>query len=639
MIESTPHTEHRIQNTEYRLRRSALGAHHSALTNQHSSLIARPLTYETALWVGIGAVAVLARVWALGHAPLNDAEAALALQALALAGHASPLATASAPATTANPLFSAMQAICMSIFGATDATARWLPALAGVVLCLLPAALRREMGTARALAFSALLALSPTLWFIARQSDGAQLAWTLAFGVWCVWATNARAETEPVEVGWLLAGLLLACGADAVTPALTVGAVLAAGNPLSRLRVNARAGLMAAGACVIGATGFGLRLPGLGDMFNGYALWFSELTGGPLTHASAGLWPLPALRGMAGLLLYEPLIWISALAGLAVLILNGSARPHPSTDPSADKSYKTDALHGITPWVAWAGAGFGLWLLTQSRTVDGLAPALIGGAALASAAVERALHELADRRQWIATGAVAGISAIMLVYGFMGVLLYAGRGETTWLLTALLAALMVGGIAIVATLTLNLQATLAGVGIAAGICLTLYTLSAGVQLTQTRPDNPAEPYNIRATLPGVRDLREALGDASARAYGEPLAISIELPESAPASLKWAVRDWRRATLTPQPGTAEALLTPAGASIETDYTYIGSAFRIAAATSIRAAGCDDRSGQFNCFPLARWLVLRTLDGSATPAQNVTRWALWLRQDVARRYSGR
>jgi hypothetical protein len=81
------------------------------------------------------------------------------------------------------------------------------------------------------------------------------------------------------------------------------------------------------------------------------------------------------------------------------------------------------------------------------------------------------------------------------------------------------------------------------------------------------------------------------------------------------------------------------LTPVGASIETDYTYIGSAFGIASTTSIRSAGCDDRSGQFNCFPLARWLALRTLDGTATPSQDVARWVLWLRQDVARRYSGR
>ncbi len=595
------------------------------------------VTRETLLWLGIGAVAGLTRLWALGSAPLNDAEAALALQSLALAGHASPMATAFASTSPANPLFSATQAIWMSIFGATDATARWLSALAGVALCLLPALLRREIGPARGLAFGGLLALSPTLWFIARQSDGALLAWTLAFGMWCVWSTNARAE-----MGWLLAGLLLACGADAVTPALTVAAALAAGNAFSRLRINATGALIAAGACAIGATGFGLRLSGLGDMFNGYAMWFAELTGAPLPEPGAGLWILPALRGAAGFVLYEPLIWIGAITGGAVLVLrrsaqHGSSNAPRSRDARVLRGAMRGAMRGATPWPAWAGAGFGLWLLTQSRTADGLAPVVIGCAALATIAVERILTELADRRQWASIAAVAGISAIMLVYGFIGALFYAGQGAVTWLLTGLIALVMVGGIAIVAGMTLNTQSALAGVGIAAGICLLLYTLSAGVQLTQTRPDNPAEPYNVRATLPGVHDLRNALGDVSARASGEPLAISIELPESAPASLKWAVRDWQRATITSQPGAAETLLTPMGATIQTDYTYIGSEFRIASTASIRSAGCDDRSGQFNCYPLARWLILRNLDGSAIPTQ--TRWVLWLRQDVARRYSGR
>lgn len=601
-----------------------------------------PLTYETLLWLGIGALALFVRTWALGRVPLNDAEAGLALQALALTSNTE--VSSNALASAANPLFTTAQAIWMSIFGATDATARWLPALAGVVLCLLPASLRREMGPARALAFGGLLALSPTLWFIARQSDGAQLAWTLAFGVWCVWGTGARAEigsTERTGVGWLLVGLLLACGVDAVTPALTVAAVLAAGNHLSRVQINARAALIAAGACVIGATGFGLRLPGLGDMFNGYALWFAEFTSAQPPQGATGMWPLPVLRGMAGFLLNEPLIWAGAIAGGGMVALNWRTQRDSSREASsvdAPNIVRT-AMRHIGLWLAWAGTGLALHILTQSRTVDGFLPVLIGCAALASAAIERALAELADRRQWVPIIAVAGISAIMLVYGFMGVLLYAGQGEIAWLLTALLAALMVSGIAIVATMTLNAHAALAGIGIAAGICLTLYTLSAGIRLTQTGPDNPAEPYIVRATLPGMRDLRDTLADVSARASGEPLAISIELPESAPPSLKWAVHEWRRATITSQPGTAETLLTPVGASVQTDYAYIGSAFDIASSVSIRSAGCDDRFGQFSCYPLARWLMLRKLDGAAETSQDVARWVLWLREDTARRYSGR
>ena len=564
------------------------------------------LTYESILWLGVGAIALFARVWALGHTPLNDAEAAVALQALALArGEA---------VTVANPFFSALQAIVVSLFGATDLSARLIPALAGAALCVLPAWLRREIGPIRALAFGLLLALSPTLWFVSRQSDGAVLAWALAFGVWCAWVRGAN------TTGWLLGGLLLACGADAVTPALTVFATLAAGNHLSRLRATSKGLLIVTGACLAAATAFGLRLSGLGDMFNGYALWFAQFTQpGPLT----------LLRGTAGFIVNEPLLWLGAVTGTIAL----ASRRRASREVPAGLAGR------IVPWLAWAGMGFGMYALTQSRGVDGFVPVLIGCAALASATAETALHGLADRRQWAAIGAVAGVALVMVVYGYMGFLLYAGQGESMWLLTAVIALVMVGGITIVATLTLGSQVALTGVGLAAGICLAVYTLGTGIQLTQTRADNPAEPYIVHATLDGVNELRKALAEVSSRAYGEPAALSIELADSAPPSLRWAVRDWPKASFAPQPGAGEALLTPANATITTASAYIGSDFAIDATAPVGAARCDDRSGQFSCFPLARWLALRTLDGSSDISSRTTRWVLWLRQDLALRYSGK
>ncbi|MCS7060663.1 MAG: hypothetical protein RMN25_05805 [Anaerolineae bacterium] len=609
------------------------------LSSQRNPVLIRQFTFEGGLWVAVMGIALLARAWALGGAPLNDWEAVRALQALALAR--------GEIVSPANPLFAALQAVFMSVFGADDTTARWLPALAGTLLCGLPALLRRKLGAIRALAFGALLALSPTLWFIARQSDGAQLAWSLAFGAWALWVGGAEPWRRPL--GWLLAGLLLACGADAVTPALTVVIALAAGRQLAGVRPSVSDAGLAAAAWVLGATAFSLRLAGLGDVFNGYALWFAGLVESAPADLSAHGMPISMLRAMAGFLLYETLIWPAAVVGAALLIWD-VVRP-PQVTASSPSTLNGLTAGALLPWVAWIGAGGLLWLVTAAHSVDGLAPVGIGCAALAAVAVERLTYGLADCRNAAVVSAVAGMVAVMMVYGYLGLLLYAGQGQSTWLLAPLIAATMIAGIALATTLTWDVQTALAGVALAAGACLLVHTVGVGARLNHVRPDNPAEPYRSSAMLSGARDLRELMLEIGARASGEPRALSIELPESAPPAVRWLVRDWPRARLVVQPGVAELVLTPAPVDqrsipLQTDNPYIGSAFDVSAATSIRSAPCAEIA---NCYPLARWLMLRTLDAGIPDAgipdagthssSQLTRWVLWLRQDVASRYSGR
>ena len=72
--------------------------------------------------------------------------------------------------------------------GASDYTARVLPAVFGGALVVLPAALRGRLGKSGALATAALLAFSPTLLYYSRfaREDIYFVAFTLALVV-CMW--------------------------------------------------------------------------------------------------------------------------------------------------------------------------------------------------------------------------------------------------------------------------------------------------------------------------------------------------------------------------------------------------------------------------------------------------------------------
>jgi hypothetical protein len=562
------------------------------------------LTYEAALWLGLGALALLLRAWHLDAAPLTNAEASNALNTLAL--------TRGESVAVANPLFGALQSIVFGICGANDFSARLIAALTGTLLCLLPLAARHELGRGRALGFGALLAISPSLWFAARQSDGTMLAWVLAFWMWAAWRRGAA------RPAYVLAGLLLACGQDAVAPALVAAMVILAGT-LSRRRASGtnRAritpvprlidlGLIAL-VFVLASTLFLWRPAGLGDAFNGIAAWWRALsTQGPFT-----LW-----RAIAGITVYEVLILLGAVIGIIALAVNGRLAQQD------------------LEWLVWTGAGLLLLIVTQTRQVSQLVPVVVGCAALAAVTADELVRSLAWDGTWRADGTIAGLACVMVAYAYLSLSQYAGQGQSSWLLGTFVALIIVGGIGIVAGLTLGPIVALRGVGLAVGAGLLIYTLSAGYQLTQLRSANPAEPYVTEATTASMRLLASVIETASTRATSDPHSISLQVAEPAPPALTWALRDQNNVRVVPRAVEAASALTPAAAKPGGSQGYVGDGFDLTASASLGNASCRNQNGQLDCLALARWFTLRTLD-------NVTysRWIFWLRQDTAEKVNGR
>ncbi len=567
------------------------------------SAIVTGFTVEVALWSLIGVGSLVLRLWNLGGAPLTNVEATNALSSLALA-HGESI-------STHNPFFTTLQALAFSLFGATDFSARLPIAIVGALLCLAPALLRRQMGPRHTLIFGGLLALSPTLIFASRQAEGALLGWALAFALWCCWQRGS------IRAVLVFAGLLLACGIDAVAPAImllvAIGVdVLSARRKKSSLPITRTDLLLGGAAFLLASTGLLWRLSGLGDAFNGFAMW-------PLTLSATSLISFPRL--VIGSLVYEPLILLCAVGGVVSLLLWRRFNVREAG------------------WLEWMVSSLILLGINSSRDAVGLVPFVIGSAAYAGTILVPLLEtpesdEVYDYPHH-AEGVVFALSVIMLVYAYMGLSMYGAQHTSSWLFTSLLGLMMVAGIGVIATLTYNATVAMRGVGLALGTCLLLYTVSTGYALTQTHATNPGEAYIAEAGDDGIRDLVRTIQTASTRAYGDPNSIPIQVLDTAPPSLRWALKDQNGVTYVSHAENAPTVLTSINRRPdEGAYAYLGSAFRVTASASLDNIQCASTTNeQLDCTPLARWLTQRIFGEKV-----ITRWIFWMRSDIAQKANG-
>jgi len=192
--------------------------------NYSAERLERPLCVLTAEHLGWAKVAVLAlasRLVMLGARPLDSAEAGHALGELALL-HGGP------PAGAHLSWIQLLEAAVFAALGAGDFCARIVFALSGLLLIAAAFAMRRQLGRAGAMAFAALLMLSPSVAYFSRAADS--LVPALAFAVLALVLFLVLTD----EPGRLIAaglgaaiGLGLASGGAALMTALFMLAALA----------------------------------------------------------------------------------------------------------------------------------------------------------------------------------------------------------------------------------------------------------------------------------------------------------------------------------------------------------------------------------------------------------------------------
>lgn len=176
------------------------------------------VTWELAAYASLFASALVLRLWDLGSRALHHDESLHARFAYDLfTGNGYE----HAPILHGPLQFFGTAFAYLVSGGATDVSARILPALFGTALVLVPFFLRRQLGTAGALAIAALLAFSPTLLYFSRfaRNDIWIALFTLVLIV-AIWRYLANQQNRYL---YLIAGVLALSFATKETTFLFVG--------------------------------------------------------------------------------------------------------------------------------------------------------------------------------------------------------------------------------------------------------------------------------------------------------------------------------------------------------------------------------------------------------------------------------
>ena len=174
---------------------------------------------EQVLFACAVALGLILRFMNLGAAPLSDAEASWALQALDVArggGLNSQVAIGPQPA------YVILTGLLFKLFGATNFLARFWPAFAGTLLICSPFLLRKRFSREAALIAVAGMAFDPGLVTVARQAGGPMMALGFSIAALVLWLDRRYILSGILAGLALLSGPSVFYGLLALTIALLV---------------------------------------------------------------------------------------------------------------------------------------------------------------------------------------------------------------------------------------------------------------------------------------------------------------------------------------------------------------------------------------------------------------------------------
>jgi hypothetical protein len=140
----------------------------------------RSVKYESVLYVIAFILAVALRFVQLGAMPLSDTEAQWALQAFKVAQGTRPL-------LGPQPIYLLPTSLLFFLFGTSNFLARFVPALTGSSLILVPYLFRQRLKPVPGLFLAFFLALDPGLVSLSRQAGSLMPALTFVLLAWAFW--------------------------------------------------------------------------------------------------------------------------------------------------------------------------------------------------------------------------------------------------------------------------------------------------------------------------------------------------------------------------------------------------------------------------------------------------------------------
>jgi uncharacterized protein (TIGR03663 family) len=549
-------------------------------------------TVEQAAYVAVGLLAAGLRWFQLGLRPLGEGEAVQALAAFRFIEKG----VQTAPGGTIPALFSG-NVIGFSLMGASDITARWLPALMGLLLALLPYALRHRLGRVGALGAALVLALSPSAVQFSRALDGAGIAAACGLAMFVGLINYLDTQRQ----GFLyLAAAALGLGLCVGPVTYTLLLILAIFVPVLYLveRVTGRelgwsalvegwraargekdtllkAGAVLAATFGLTATTFVLHPGGVGHAADLIGTWVSSF--GPEPGGNPALYPLLLL------LRYEPLILVLGLFE-AGWVLGRSRMAEPFEEQSGSPFPHTAFL------AFWAIVAAVIITIAGHRPAGSILLVVVPLALLAGEGIERAWRWLAPRGVWAEAAMVAGVALGLLVFFYLQVGAYslidrastvsigslALYATTSYLLLAAMALLLIIALGVAVWFWRGLGVLVGGGWLAILVALGLFGFKAMWGLNFDHAADARELMAGHATAPEVRTLVEELETLSLNQAGDAHTLPITVDVRTGPVVAWYLRGFRGQEviegLSAPPGTTAAV------TLAVDDPPIGEAFR-------------------------------------------------------------
>jgi uncharacterized protein (TIGR03663 family) len=551
---------------------------------------------ETAAYVVIALLAAGLRFFQLGLRPLDGGEAVQALAAYRFVQEGA----LAAPAGTVPALFTG-NVVGFTLFGGSDIVARWLPALAGVILVLLPYGLRHRLGRGGALVASLLLALSPAAVYLSRSLDGAMLVAACGLAV-AVGLINYVDTRRPGSLYLAAAALGLGlCSGPGIYTLLLIfalfGLALFLGERLldrdtgwSSLwgawsSVRGERGLLAKAGAVLFAT-FGLVAMALvlypggvghaADLIGAWAAGFlPEADGNPLVY--------PLLL----LLRYEPLILILGLVEAGRWALGRRSEAPEASQPAS-------AFPHTAFLVFWAAAAILLILIPGHRPAGNVLWVVIPLALLAGQGAARAWRWIARRDLWPEAALVAIVALGVGVFIYLQVASYsvAGSGTTvsvagvtlyawtTYLILAAVALALAAIVGAVAWLWRGPGLVVAGGWLALLAILGLFGFKATWGLSVAHAADPRELMILQTTAPDVRLLVDRLEALSRDTAGDAHTLPFTVERATGPVVAWYLREFKGQTAVDDlsaPPATQAVVTLGVRDLPIGETFRGQDF--------------------------------------------------------------
>ncbi|MBK8026507.1 MAG: glycosyltransferase family 39 protein [Chloroflexi bacterium] len=583
----------------------------------------------------LAVLALLLRLAHLDTVPLSPGEAHEALAAWRVLN---PAPDVPVYAAQSQIVFLA-QSLGFTLLGASEFSARFLTALAGALLVLIPLLFRERLGQARAFAMAALLAVSPVLLVASRESD--VMVWAALFAAGMLWAVQAwtqRTEGDGASLAAVAAifavGLLFLSGSTGVVFAVIVGVAafvtfvwdrpqtdddgqkdLWASGASQRTFPWGTAILAAVAAILVGGTSFLLYPSGLSAVGNAFAGLGALIA--PSTPPPTALHPLVVS------LFHEPYLWIMGLVSIA-LLLRGAME-------DVDRFFVLMTGLGAIAAIVFRGAGAAaaFWLtlplaglasrlLTACFSSDDaseflpapgwarwvVALGLIGALAvftLAAQSLSRALTGAADGL--LSSVALPSDSIVLFFVALMFILIGFFLFSSLW----------------------GARTTWQGIGIGVGVFFGLTSLGSGWQLAVSRGETPAQFWESQVTSTDTSLLRATLLELAKREGGGFPDVPVYAVAQPDGVVAWLLRDFSQTVFVRD--YQEAIQQPVvmvSSSVTPDLGagYVGQDFRITRTWTSSAL---------------RWVDLpafwtQGLAGGSALSIFDDRIVLWLRQDI-------